>query len=271
MFQERYGPWAVVAGATEGIGRAFSRGIAKRGINVVLTGRREELLDAVSLEIRTTCKVGVLPLPLDLSKPSGPKILAEKTADLEVGLLVYNAALSDPGPFLERSEQTLEKLVQTNCAGPLLLCRFFGEKMADRKRGGIILMSSMSGFQGTPYVAAYGASKAFNLVLAEGLWYELGQSNVDVLACCPGPTDTPGFNSSLEGEHPPAFPPVLSPDQVAEESLKNLGKKSVLVPARINRFASFFIQKLLPRRTGVKIMGKSTGRMYGREGFGKRK
>jgi short-subunit dehydrogenase len=136
--------------------------------------------------------------------------------------------------------------------------------MAERGKGGIILMSSMSGFQGTPYVAAYAASKAFNLVLAEGLWYELKIANVDVLASCPGPTGTPGFYNSLQGKPPPAFPPVISPEQVAEQSLGYLGKRSVLVPAFANRMASFFIQKFIPRRFGVRIMGKSTGRMYGR-------
>jgi len=124
-------------------------------------------------------------------------------------------------------------------------------------------MSSMSGFQGTPYVAAYGASKAFNLVLAEGLWYELKSANVDVLACCPGPTGTPGFNSSLRGKRPPTFTPVLSPEQVSEDSLRCLGKRSILVPAFVNRMASFFIRKLMPRQAAVRIMGKSTGRMYG--------
>jgi short-subunit dehydrogenase len=124
-------------------------------------------------------------------------------------------------------------------------------------------MSSMSGFQGTPFVAAYGASKAFNLVLAEGLWYELKSAGIDVIACCPGPTGTPGFTDSLRGKPPPAFPPVLSPHQAVEQPLRSLGKRSVLIPGVPNRIASFFIQKLLPRQAGVRIMGNTTGKMYG--------
>ena len=124
-------------------------------------------------------------------------------------------------------------------------------------------MSSLSGFQGTPYVAAYAASKAFNLVLAEGLWFELHSAGIDVLVCCPGPTGTPGFDDSLHGENPPVFPPLLSPQRVAEHSLRRLGKRSVVIPGIANRLASFFLRKLLPRQAGVRIMGKTTGRMYG--------
>jgi short-subunit dehydrogenase len=262
-FQGKYGPWAVVAGASEGIGRAFALSLAHRGLHLVLIARTEEPLVKLSEELKKEHRIDTMPLTQDLSTFGAAGRIGDATADLDVGLVVYNAALADTGPFLDRQPEMLTRLVATNCTGPLLICRHFGEKMAERGKGGFIFMSSMSGFQGTPYVAAYGASKAFNLVLAEGLWYELKSANVDVLACCPGPTGTPGFNNSLQGKRPPAFPPVLSPEQVAEESLRCLGKRSVLLPAFANRLASFFIQKLMPRQAGVRITGKSTGRMYG--------
>jgi len=264
IFQEKYGPWAVVAGASEGIGRAFVLSLAKRGLHLVLIARKEEPLVKLSEGLKREYHIDTLPLSQDLSTSGAVERIGDVTAGLDVGLVVYNAALAYTGPFLDRQPEMLNRLVATNCTGPLLICRHFGEKMAERGKGGFILMSSMSGFRGTPYVAAYAASKAFNLVLAEGLWYELKSADVDVLACCPGPTGTPGFNNSLRGERPPAFPPVLSPEQVAEESLGCLGKRSVLVPAFTNRMASFFIQKLLPRQAGIRITGKSTGRMYGR-------
>jgi short-subunit dehydrogenase len=263
-FQEKYGPWAVVAGASEGIGRAFGLSLAKRGLHLVLIARKEDPLVRLSQELKEEYHIEILPLSLDLSTSSAVERIGNATAGLDVGLVVYNAALADTGPFLDRQPEMLRRLVATNCTGPLLLCRHFGEKMAERGKGGFVLMSSMSGFQGTPYVAAYGASKAFDLVLAEGLWYELKSANVDVLACCPGPTGTPGFNNSLRGQRPPSFLPVLSPEQVAEESLRCLGKRSVLVPAFANRVVSFFIRKLLPRQAAVRITGRSTGRMYGR-------
>jgi short-subunit dehydrogenase len=126
-----------------------------------------------------------------------------------------------------------------------------------------VLMSSLSGFHGTPYVAAYAASKAFNLVLAEGLWRELESAGLDVLSCCPGPTATPGYNRSLRGRRPPAFPPPLSPQTVAEQALRSLGRRSLLIPGAPNRLAALFMQRLLPRRAAVRIMAKTTGSLYG--------
>ena len=182
IFQEKYGPWALVAGASEGIGRAFSLSLAKLGLHLILIARREERLVQFSEELKKEYHIDTLPLSRDLSTFGAVQRIGEVTADLAVGLVVYNAALSDTGPFLDRQPEMLARLVATNCTGPLLICRHFGEKMAERGRGGIILMSSMSGFQGTPYVAAYGASKAFNLVLAEGLGYELKSANVDCVS-----------------------------------------------------------------------------------------
>ena len=263
LFLEKYGPWALVAGASQGIGRAFAHCLAKRGLHLVLVARTEKALVGLADELTNRYQIQTLPLSVDLSTTDALERIAAATEAVEVGLVVYNAALADTGPFVHRRRESLTRLVATNCTGPLLSCRHFGGKMAERGRGGIILMSSLSGFQGTPYVAAYAASKAFNLVLAEGLWYELKSANVDVLACCPGPTGTPGFNNSLQGKRPPVFPPVLSPLRVAEQCLRNLGKRSVAVPSLANRMAAFFMQKLLPRTAGVRIMGKSTGRMYG--------
>jgi short-subunit dehydrogenase len=264
QFKDKYGPWALVAGASQGLGRAFADSLAKRGLHLVLVARTEKTLAGVAGDLENRYQIQTLPLSVDLSTPDSFGRIAEATQAIDVGLIVYNAAYADTGPFVHGRLESLNRLIATNCAGPLFSCRHFGAKMAERGRGGIILMSSMSGFQGTPYVAAYAASKAFNLVLAEGLWYELKFANVDVLACCPGPTGTPGFNDSLQGKRPPAFPPVLPPRRVAEQSLRNLGKKSVLMPSLANRMASFFIRKLMPRQAGVRIMGKSTGRMYGK-------
>jgi short-subunit dehydrogenase len=263
QFRNKYGPWALIAGASEGIGRAFALSLARRGVHLVLIARKEAPLQRLSEELKRVHRIDSLVLPRDLSTTGAVNRVTEAVADLDIGLLIYNAVLAETGPFLERRPETLSRLVTTNCSTPLLLCNHFGNRMAERGGGGMILMSSMSGFQGTPYVAAYGASKAFNLVLAEGLWYELKSAGVDVLSCCPGPTATPGFNESLRGRRPPVFPPVLSPAKVAEQSLRALGNRSVLVPALLNRLASFFIQKLLPRQAGVRIMGRSTGRLYG--------
>jgi short-subunit dehydrogenase len=265
-FRRKYGPWGLIAGASAGIGRAFAVSLARRGLHLVLIARREEPLAELSESLMAAYQIDTLPLRQDLSASDAAGRIREATAHLDVGLMVYNAVLSEPGPFLKQRPDALKRLIATNCTAPLLLCNGFAERMARRGGGGIVLMSSMSGFHGTPYVAAYAASKAFNLVLAEGLWYELQSAGIDVLACCPGPTATPGFNDSLEGRRPPAFPPVLSPEQVAEQALRSLGRRSVVVPGLSNRLAAFLLQKLLPRQAGVGIMGKTTGRMYGGDG-----
>ena len=229
IFQEKYGPWALVAGASEGIGRAFALSLAKRGLHLVLIARTEEPLVRLCEELKREYQIDTLPLPQDLSSPGAVKHIGDVTADLDVGLLVYNAALAAIGPFPDQEPEMLSRLVAANCTGPLLICRHFGEKMAER------------------------------------LWYELKSAHVDVQACCPGATGTPGFYESLQGKRPPAFPPVLCPQQVAEQSLRCLGKRSVLIPGLANRMASFVIRKLMPRQAAVRIMGNSTGRLYGRD------
>lgn len=115
-------------------------------------------------------------------------------------------------------------------------------------------MSSLTAFQGSPFLATYGATKAFNLVLGEGLWFELRSRGVDVLACAAGATRTPGFlRASPDGE-----PGMIEPAQVVEEALGSLGRSGVMIPGRFNRFASFLMRRILPRGTAVGILGNRT-------------
>jgi short-subunit dehydrogenase len=142
----------------------------------------------------------------------------------------------------------------------LIYC--FGKKMMDRKRGGIILMSSMSGFQGTPLISTYGATKAFNLVLAEGLWGELKARGIDVMACCAGPTLTSGYIKSKKGDKKPPVIEMKTRD-VVEEALRVFGRKPAMVPGRLNRIMSFFMTRIMTRKKAVSIMGKSVYSIYG--------
>lgn len=266
-FKDTYGPWAVIAGASEGIGRAFSRALASRGLNLVLIARTKAKLETLAGEIESGYGVETRIVNEDLSRPDMLNSIAGTTDELDIGLLIYNAALSHPAPFLDITPDRHEKLIRTNCNGPLLLTYHFAERFKVRtkatdRRSGIILLSSMSGFQGSPYVANYAASKAYNMTLAEGLWYELKPYNIDVLTSCPGPTDTPGFRQSLKGSSPPAFPPITSPELVAESALTSLGKRPLVVPGKVNRAAVFFMKRFFSRRKGVEITGKKTGGMY---------
>jgi short-subunit dehydrogenase len=255
-FKFKYGPWAVVAGASEGLGAAFARAIAGRGINLLLLARRADALEAVAEPLRG--QVDVRTAALDLGAADLAARLEALTDGLDVGLCVYNAAASHIGPFLERSLADKQAILDVNCRGPLIAADVFGRRFVARGRGGIVLMSSLTAFWGSPLIATYGATKAFNLSLGEALWFELGPQGVDVLACCAGATRTPGFLRSL-GER--RGPPSMAPDAVAEEALAALGGPPSMVPGVINKMASQLLRRLLPRRSAVKIMGAETAKL----------
>lgn len=261
-FKEKYGPWAIIAGASEGIGAAFSEQLARRGINLVIAARRESPLRALGERIKSEYGVKVRYLVFDLSRADLPGALGRVAKDIEIGLAVYNAAKSYIGSFFKAGLEDHLEIINTNCAGPLTFIHFFGKKMMARKKGGIILMSSMSAFQGTPLISTYGATKAFNLVLAEGLWGELKSSGVDVMACCAGPTLTPGYTKSKpENKKPPVH--EMSAGDVVKEALQVFGNRPCMVPGRLNRMMHFFMTRLLTRKRAVTIMGKSVNSIYG--------
>jgi short-subunit dehydrogenase len=196
---------------------------------------------------------------VDLGAPDLARTADEVTAGAEVGLLVYNAAHSIIGPFVERPLEEQLRVVDVNCRGPLVLAHRLGGAMARRGRGGIVLMTSIAGSQGGPLLASYAASKAFNLVLAEGLWEELRGRGVHVVACRAGATRTPGYAAS----RPRSEVPLMEPEAVVRPALAALGRRSSVVPGAMNRVASFAFGRLLPRRTSIRIMGRATRRLYG--------
>ena len=253
-FRKRYGPWALVVGASEGIGEAFARELARRGLNLALVARRSEPLEAAGREIAKAAAVEVRCLPLDLAREDAPARLEKELADLDVGLVVYNAALAPAGVFVDAALDDQLAAVDVNVRGPLGVAHRFGRRMAARGTGGIVLLSSLTAFQGSPYVATYGATKSFLLTLAEGLWFELSPRGVDVLAVCAGATRTPRYLKNAQGR----APGELEPDQVAREALARLGHGPLMIPGRFNRLASQLMRRLLPRRLAIRIMGGQT-------------
>jgi short-subunit dehydrogenase len=258
-FREKYGPWALVAGASEGIGAAFAEELAARGLNLLLLARRIEPLEQLAGKLRAAHGVEVRAAPVDLGAPSVLDDVRSAAEGLEVGLLVYNAALSLIGPFLDQSLADKLRVLDVNCRGPLILADDLGRAMARRGRGGIILMSSLAGTQGTAYVATYAATKAFNLVLAEGLWDELREHGVDVLACRAGATRTPAFERSKPAPGPA---PVMDAGPVAVQALAALGKTPSMVPGLLNGAVAFLMQRVMPRKAAVATMGSATRKMY---------
>ena len=174
-----------------------------------------------------------------------------------MGLLVYNAAWSPIGRFVDVPLEEHLRAVDVNTRTPTALAHHFGQSMARRGRGGIVLLSSLTAFQGSPFVATYGATKAYNLALGESLWFELKESGVDVLAVCPGVTRTPGLLKAS----PQGGPGMLEPEQVVREALAGLGKRPFVVPGAFNRAVSFFLRYFMPRRSTVSLMGSQTKKL----------
>lgn len=262
-FSERYGPWAIVAGASEGLGEAFAREIAARGVNVVLVARREEVVRALAEDVARTSGVETTAIAADLSDRNGLQTIIDQTAALDVGLLVYNAGQSFIGPYWETTVDDHLKEIDVNVRGPMVLGHAIGGRMRARRRGGIVLMSSLAGFQGSALVSNYAATKAYNTVLGEGLWEESRGSGVDALVCCAGATTTPNYQRSAPSQGA-GMVPLQTPEEVAREALDNLGRGPLLITGRMNWLASFLMRRVLPRKIAVGIMGKNMRKMYGK-------
>jgi uncharacterized protein len=218
----KYGPWGVVAGGSDGVGAAFARGMASRGINVVLVARRVPVLAAFADEIRERYSVEVRTVPLDLSAPGALSELADATSDLEVGLFVYNAGGDDrSAAFLDKDLSVHLELVRRNCVGVLEAAYRFGAPMVARGRGGVVLVTSGAAWAGGATLATYGATKAFDLILAEGLWAEWRAGGVDVLGLVLGRTDTPSMRRVFDAKGEP-YGALADPVDVAEEALDHL-------------------------------------------------
>jgi short-subunit dehydrogenase len=227
-FATKYGPWALVAGASDGVGAAFAAGLAERGVNVVLLARRQAVLDQVAAEIESRTSVQTRTLAVDLALPDAASTIAAATSDLEIGFLVYCAG-ADPNyrPFLANSIDAAEAMVHRNCMVPMQLCHHFAPAMVERGSGGIVIFGSGAGLAGGPNMVAYGASKAFDMIFAEALWAELHDKGVDVLGLILGKTNTPALRELEFSRGNIAAPDDLPPgaayvEDVIAEAFANL-------------------------------------------------
>jgi len=229
-FNDKYGPWALVLGASEGIGAAFARFAAQSGVNVVLVARRAAILEELAGELRQAHSVECRALPLDLASQDAMVRLAEATKDLEIGLIIMNAGADDHGrDFLDVPVKEWLELVQRNNVFTIQLCHHFGQPMRERRRGGLLLVNSRAGWGGAARVAIYSASKAFDRNFAEALWAECVPFGVDVLSLIAPPTDTPALRRLLARGNLPAAG-LASAEAVARGGLDNLGHGPVYIP-----------------------------------------
>lgn len=254
-FIQRYGPWAVITGASAGIGAEFARQLAARGLNLALIARRKERLEALALQLREKFHIEVRVIVADLAQAEFAEEVGRALASLEIGLLVNNAGFGITGEFLRHDLQREVDLLAVNCRALLILSHRLAQPMAQRRRGGIIFVSSVLAFLATPYSAHYAASKAYELFLAQALGYELCRQGVDVLALCPGSTDTE-FHG-VAGSRPLDAMPV---EPVVRLALVGLGKRSVVIPGWRNRWLVAFL-KFAPRRLSTLLAGMAMRRL----------
>ena len=262
-FTARYGPWALIAGASVGLGAAFAAELAQQGVNLVLLARRPAPLETTAAALSAKYGISVKTISIDLAAPDAIDKIAAATREVEIGLLVYDTAYMLIGPFLEHSIDKQLRTIDVNCRGPLMLTHHFGTQMSQRKRGGIILMTSLSGMQGAPWLASYGATKAFNIVLAEGLWYELKPLGVDVMACCAGAIETPNYIASKPKGLGLFAPKPLTVQKVAHDAVGALGSTPLLIPGGGYRFSQALLERFTSRKQRMKIMAHSAKKMYG--------
>jgi len=249
-FLKKYGTWAVVTGASDGLGKQFAMQLAEIGFNLVLVARRKNLLDDLSERLNATYKVDCISIDLDLSANDAVASLYEKTSHLGIGLIVAAAGFGTSANLIEADIKLEKQLIDLNCRCLMEMSHVYGKKFTAQKKGGMILISSLLGFHGAFGTANYAASKAYVQALGEGLYFELRKYNVDVLTVAPGPINT-GF-AKAAGMN---FMLALKPEEVAKESLASLGRQITLLPGFLTKFLYLSLFILLFRNLKVMVMG----------------
>jgi hypothetical protein len=253
--------WALITGASRGLGAEFARQCAERGLNIILVATNADLLQAQAEAIKHDYGVETRIIVLDLSRDDILPEISRTTDSLEIGLLVNNAGISKVSPFLNLPVDELVKQLDVNTRAGLILTHHFGRKMVERGHGGIIFLSSGSALFGTAYSANYAGTKAYNLILAESLWYELGRYGVDVLGFMAGSTKTPGWDAN--SPKPDRLVKVMAVKPTVAEALNALGRRPSLIAGTSNRLGYFFLGRMLSRKRAIRIVSGSMNRMFG--------
>lgn len=251
-FQAKYGPWAVVTGASGGIGAEYAEVLAEKGLDLVVVARGKEKLEEVSRRLQEQHGVKVRVVPADLASPEGIETIKKATADLEVGLLVNNAGIWQMGDFLQNDIEKDLQSVKINAEAPMQLTHHFAGKMAERGRGGVINVGSGAALHGVPGQAAYSAAKGFLLNFTESMRHELKAKGVDVIITNPGPVR--GEASSIYDQSKIPLP-MVSGREVALDSIKKLGKKTSTVTGWLNQQAMSVALRVMPRDMLASIAG----------------
>ena len=261
-FTSRYGPTAVVTGSGRGIGSAYAKALAERGLDLLLTDIDGDAVEAVAARLRSETGRTVTVVVADMTDPKTPELLATAADGLDVGLVICNHLVpSQAGRFLDGDPDLYRDEIGANVGAYLELANRFGRRLRDRGHGGLLIMSSMTGVVGSPYVTTYGACKAFLLAFGPALAYELRNTGVDVLTLVPSAVNTETYKKA-EKQKTTAFPP-MDVDEFVNKALDALGSKQVTTPGRKNAMTSALLGRLLPRRLAVSMMGRNLEKLLG--------
>jgi short-subunit dehydrogenase len=248
----KFGPWALITGASSGIGREFAQQIAASGINVVLVARRKNLLEEAGQQFVRDFGVQYRAIVADLSEPGFLEVLARSTSDLDIGLVISNAGTGNPGEFLALDPIEMAALMRLNSFAHMEIAHHFGKRLVERGRGGILLGGAMGAAAGIPYMANDSGAKAYVQAFGEALHVELKPSGVHVTVLIVGPTQTAIINKF--GMDPKTMPmKPMTTQQCAFEGLQGLvNNRSTILPGRMNRI----MQRAIPTSAARLMMGK---------------
>lgn len=241
-FTNKYGPWAIITGATSGTGYQFAHLLANKGMHLVLVARDKKALLETKKKITNQYHVQVKTITTDLSTPESISKIEKFTQQLEVGLLINNAGYSITGEFHREEWENHSKLLETILKTPMVLTHLFVNEMIKRGRGGIVLVSSSVAYTSVPLWSVYSAGKAALLNFGESLSQELKKYNVDVLTVCPG-----AMNTKFQERSGISTSGLMEPEKVAILTLRSLGHKATLLPGMSNKILFQGLVRILPK------------------------
>lgn len=262
--KQKYGPWAIVTGASSGIGKEFANQLAASGVNVVLVARRGLLLEELAESLQSRYRVEVRFASLDLSQPTFLAQLELITKGLEIGLVISNAGGARMGAFDKIPVSDFEAMIHLNVMAQMKISHWFTARLIKEKRkGGLILVSSTTAFQGVPYCADYSAAKAYILNLGEALHYEFKHRGIDITVLVPGPTDAPGLTDNADADMMAHLPMKPQPAAgLVKEGLSALMKnKPTHIGGRMNRIMTSIMKIMMTRYAASVFWGKMMYKM----------
>jgi short-subunit dehydrogenase len=249
-FRDRYGPVALVTGASSGIGLAMAEELAARGLDLVLTARRTDRLEAIAQRLLSKLGVRTRVICADLADPDAPAHLLAETDGCDIGLVVSNAGFNVRGPYEDTDAAAMARMLIVNCHAPMQLAHGFLPRLKARGKGGIVFTASVEGLTGCPFSSAYSASKALVVSLGEGLWGECHGTGIDVLTLCPGPTESEATADI------PGLANLQSAQEVARRTLDNLREGPTFVPS--DHYRELFANlRAMPRREALLGMAEN--------------